>query len=1114
MDLEIALNDGPTKIIALTTISKAPDCSSLRTALKPLGPSTFPRGLFVILFSFAVLHAPLAIAQTGSASLSGTIVDRQGGLVPDARVSIVNTDTNATFDTKTNKAGVYNAPSLSPGRYRILVSKEGFKQIDLREVVLNTQDSVNRNFTLDVGGTSETVVVNANAEHMPTDDPALGLLVNRDFIENMPLNGRSLQDLIDLAPGVVSNGQSQTGNAGSFSVNGQRDDSNYYTVDGVAANLNPVALGGNGDLRGLGGVLPAQTALGTTQSLISVDALQEFKIQTAGYSAENGRQPGGQIELTSRSGTNSIHGSLYDYFRNEALDANSWYFNHNAIPRQQERQNDFGGTIGGPLEIPHVYNGRNKTFYFVSYEGLRLKVPNFSGVLNVPSMELRQFAATSVQPFLSASPLPNGPANGDECALSLGYTFSCTAQWTAGYSDPSSIDSMSFRVDQVIGSKTQLFARYSDTSSFSAFHNYGSELDAQTNNMHTWTFGAATGLRPNLTDELRFNYSVSGGEGSYTPVSLGGAVPYSKDLVVPSPYTSEEGAAGEIFMLIPGSNYFYTPIYYLGNLRQRQYNLLDGLTWTKGNHAWKFGADFRRLSPQYNPSLYYTDLQLLSIQEIQQGYASAAYVGANRDARPTFTNLSLYAQDHWKLTPRLTLDYGLRWEFNPAPGASDGVYPLALTSSNLATATIAPSGTPQYRTVYHDFAPRLGFAFNVVASQSHPLVLRAATGIFFDTGQALGADGYHNYPFNGFIQVPSASFPIVAAEVPPPSLNLSPVKPYPFLNGISDPNLKLPYTEQWNISLDQGLGAKNTFTLAYIGNEGKKLLFNTQYGQNGTPYPPNPAFTSFNFVNNAASSSYNAFQVQDQGYVITDMQLIASYSWSHAIDNASSDNLSGNFAPRRGNSVFDLRQVFNAAVNYKVRGSGSSRFVRALTDGWLVVGRFAAQTGPPFDVYADFYTLDDGSSAYITPDRVPGVPLYLHNVPGVLGGWGLNPAAFTGLIGDGRTPPGTIPVGANGVPLREGTLGRNYLHGPNFWNLNAGIQRNFPIHEKLTLNFRVDAFNIFNHPNASWENVDTYLPDTTFGMAGGGSVATFGNANSLYATGSPRSLQLELKLQF
>jgi hypothetical protein len=1053
-------------------------------------------------FLATLLPLFLAIAaHAQSAQLSGEVRDESKAVVPVAAITLRNLNTGIVRTTTTNANGMYVFTFIDPGNYKIIIEKQNFQTVIQTDIVLSTAQSAVLNFTLKLGPMSETITVNANAEHMPTDNPAVGLLVNRDFVESTPLNGRSFQDLIALAPGAVTSTNSVTG---GFSINGQHDNSNYYTVDGVAANLNP-----NPSFQPAqwsAGTLSSQTALGTTQALVSVDALQEFKIQTSGYTAEYGRQPGGQIELTTRSGTNDIHGSLFDYFRNDALDANDWFAKQQGIPRQPERQNDFGGTIGGPVEVPMFFNGKDHTFYFVSYEGLRLTEPQFSGIRDVPTAAFRQFAASGLQPFLNSVPLPNVAGhltNGDQCAASVGQTFSCTGEWAGGYSNPSDLDSISLRVDQVVGSKLQLFVRYFDTPSKQVNRSFGTQLAITKSSSHGWTLGTTERVSSNLVDELRFNYSASHGVSGNNPVAFDGALPYAKSLVIPPQYApGSTPSQGQVVIIAPGAKSSQVPIaaYAEAVNQQQQYNLVDGLSFTRNTHTLKFGADYRRLMPLYNPAQYSSLFLLLSVAKIQQGVSDVAFIGASQKAHPIFNNLSLYAQDHWRLASRFTLDYGVRWEFNPAPGASDGLYPLALTTSSWVTTQLAPPGTPQYRTIYHNFAPRFGFAYQVGALASHTLVIRTGFGIFYDTGQAQGAEGYAAYPFRVSNVLSNISFPISAASIVPPPLNSPLVAPYPNINAISDPNLKLPYTEQWNLSADLGLSARNTLTVSYVGNVGRKLLFSQEYTNLSSV---NPAFTDAVFVSNAGSSSYNALQVQDQGYVAPGLQLIASYTWAHALDNSSTDN--NGFPPIRGNSDNDIRHVLNAALNYQIPGGGNNAFARALIKGWSVDSRFTAQTGYPVDVNQGSYLLPNSVSALIRPDLVPSAGVYLHNAPGALGGWALNPTAFSPVPTDPNT----------GAPLRQGTLGRNFIHGPGFWNLNEAVQRNFTLHERLRLIFRAEAFNIFNHPNAG--NIDNCLCDSSFGQSHPpqqGGVPSIGVPNRLYATGGARSLQLLLKLQF
>jgi len=1029
--------------------------------------------------------------QTGTATLSGTIMDPSGKVVPGADVSITNVDTGVARETKTNGDGIYVLPALQPGRYRVIVTKPGFKQVALTDVTLNTQDSVSRNFNLEVGAVSETVTVTGtNGMWSTTDSPAVGTLVTRDFVENMPLNGRSFQDLIALTPGTVSSATSQVG--GTFNVNGQRDDANNFMVDGVSANVNAGA-----GAQGMAGVIPSATALGTTQSLLSVDAMQEFRIETSGYTADSGRQPGGQVQLTSRSGTNDWHGTAFDYLRNTVFDANNWFANQQRIPRLPEHQNDFGGTLGGPVVLPKVYNGKDRTFFFFSYEGLRLLLPNFLQTV-VPTQAFRTAAAPAVQPFLNAFPLPNGPNNtSDGCTVDGTPTgTACDAQFNAGYDNPSSINAFSIRVDQDWGQKVRLFVRYGDTPSKSITRlSPGNAVAPTTLNTRSLTFGASTSIRQEIINDLRFNYSYSGSVQSAYLDNFGGAVPFPESLVVPPQYLNGVTSGGAGFFLSGSAISGGVGVGTNTSSTQTQYNIVDGLSLVSGTHAVKLGVDYRRLQPEFAESSYHGFLYFTSVAQVQQG-TPGDFLQASKAVYPTFWNLSLYAQDRWKATPRITVDYGLRWEFNPPPGEANGLFPVAVTQvNNLSNLQVAPVGTSPYHARYLNFAPRLGISWNVIPSQHHALVVRAGSGLYFDTGQAQWAASYTSTlpPFGNTLFLPTISLPVSAAEVPPPSIPTSPVgPPYEGLTTM-DPNLKLPYTIEYNLSADFGLSQRNTLTMSYVGNEAHRLLFTGQY-QN----LPNVAFLAL--TNNAGASSYNALQLQDRGYVAPGLEVLASYTWAHAIDNVSSDYSGfGTVAPIRGNSNNDIRHTLNLAMNYEIPGARSNSFLRALTLGWLLSNRFTAQSGFPFGVTQGTYSDALFHTFSIYPDLVRGVPLYLHGTVGVPDGWQLNPAAFN-----------PVPLNPDGSPVRQGDLPRNFLRAPGFWNLNTAIQRTFPIHERLKLVFRSEAFNLFNHP--SFTCVDTFIPSPQFGQLF--CTQTIGVANPLYATGSPRSFQLMLKLQF
>jgi hypothetical protein len=507
---------------------------------------------------------------------------------------------------------------------------------------------------------------------------------------------------------------------------------------------------------------------------------------------------------------------------------------------------------------------------------------------------------------------------------------------------------------------------------------------------------------------------------------------------------------------------------------------------------------------------YFSAAILTNLLDIQNGLATYLRTSATAPGQPVFNNLSLYAEDHWRISSRLSIDCGLRWEFNPAPGPSNGHYPAVLTSSNLATAALAPAGTAPYKTAYDHFAPRFGFAWNAIPSAQHALTVRGGFGIFFDTGQQVIGNAYASaYPFAAsnptLNEVP---LPLSDTVLAPPSLNFPLTPPYPSLGGMTSPNLTMPYTEQWNLSIDETLGTRNALTVSYVGNEGKKLLFTGDY-QGGAKYPINPDFVNgITYTYNGSRSNYNALQVQDRGRIANGLDLVGSFTWAHALDNSSSD-YAGLPSPFYGNSDNDLRKVLNLALNYQSPTAGSSRLVRALTGGWVVANRFSTQSGYPLNIFEAYgVPLPNGGFQNYLPDLVPGVPIYLHgraadvNGQPVPGSWRLNAAAFAPVPTDPTT----------GIPIRQGTLGRNYLRNPPFWALNTAVQRSFPIREQLRLIFRAEAFNIFNHPNLS--SPDTGLSDSTFGQLIGGVVTTTGSGNQLYSMGAARSLQLSLKLQF
>src|SRR5438270_1214655 len=371
-------------------------------------------GIVIAVLSLSLI----GFGQTTSATIMGRVLDPSKAAVVGADVQATNVDTGSTYKGATNGIGLFSIPGVAPGNYRLSVTKPGFRSIVKPDVVLHLQEVVQLNFDLPGGSASEVITVEAGESMINTQDATVSTVIDQTYVKNMPLNGRSFQDLILLTPGIVTQssqsvlnnlaGSAGLGMSGEFSVNGQRAESNNYTVDGASANLGATPGVFMITSAGASGSLPGATALGTTQALVSVDDLQEFRVQSSTYSAEYGRNPGGQFTFETKSGTNQWHGTAYDYLRNGFFDSQDWFNDFFGQKEPVLRQNDFGGTLGGPVRIPHVYDGKDKSFFFVSYEGLRLTSPQPTTVSSVPDPTTRASAPAPLNQVMNAFPMSNG----------------------------------------------------------------------------------------------------------------------------------------------------------------------------------------------------------------------------------------------------------------------------------------------------------------------------------------------------------------------------------------------------------------------------------------------------------------------------------------------------------------------------------------------------------------------------------------------------------------------------------------------------------------------------------------------------------------------------------
>lgn len=1043
------------------------------------------RNTLAVLFASALSLTTFA----QNAQFQGRVTDPSQAVVAGAEVRIFNQATGVERKVKTNHDGLYIAPFVSPGTYQIYVQAPGFSTVSSNPLVLTVGQTLVFDVQLKVGTASQEVTVDSGSQMLNTTDATVSTVVDRKFVENMPLNGRSLQSLISLAPGVVQTPipyGSNPGNSGEFSVNGQRTESNYYTVDGVSAN---VGVGDNGTWSaGASGSTPSQTALGTTQSLASIDALQEFRLNTSTYSAEYGRTPGGQISFQTRSGTDQLHGTVFDYLRNDTLDANNW-FNDHTVPitrKTAERQNDFGGTVGGPIFIPHLYDGHRHSFFFYSYEGLRLTVPTPATTTEVPSVSLRQSTASGLQAFVNAFPVP--PPSGSDVPGATGLSY-----FTGAYSLPSNLDTHSIRLDHSFNSQTQIFGRYSNSTSSSESRTTGNlaQLSDTAFVARTVTAGMTHAFGGQAYNDARFNYSWTSNRTNGSIDSFGGATPSTLENFLPKTTTPYTQFAAFIFWgTDPGIDLVDF------NEMQTQLNLVDSQQFTLGRHSLKCGVDYRHLvstvfSNQFVATLIYSTPQQL--QNNSAGTASITTSGAV-PPEPIYNQISSFCQDEWKATPSTTISVGLRWDVNPPPTNGNGRIPPVLNQiNNLATAQLAPDGTPEWNTDYAGLAPRFGLATQLHKAPGKETVLRLGVGNFLDTGTTLGSIGFKYLGFASKQSYSGLSFPFADSvySLPAPST----AAPYNQSVVGYDRNLKLPYTLQWNVSLEQALGSSRSFTLGYIGSAGRRLLTGTF----NNPKTINTAFSAGNgayIVTNGAWSNYHSLQAKFIQDLSHGLQILASMTWSHSIDNRSSSFI--NYQPLlKANSDFDIRENFQAAVTYNAPSPKEHALLRSVAGGWAVDMRVFARTAAPVDIYGSSYIAADGTQQYARPNVLAGVPLYVYGAKDVIpGGKKFNFAAFQAVTGT------------------QGDAPRNFLSGFGATEVDSAIRRDLHVGDDLHIQFRAEAFNIFNHSNFGAIYNTMTAGSSQFGMAYNTLNVALKNQSSLYEQGGPRSLQLALKLLF
>ena len=1012
-------------------------------------------GLIAVLGAVLVGGQPVAAQRY--ASLTGHVLDTSGGGISGAVVTVTNQDTGFRHSAESEVGGAYLVGPLEPGIYKVTVRKEGFRTLVRFGMPLTEARAVAADFVLPVGSILETVTVEGTPSPLDREDAAPETGFEHEEISRMPLNGGGLLQLLDAVPGTNITPATR-GEAGQFTTAGQRPNTNYFTVDGVSAN-NGITAGGI-PAQSTAGTLPAVSAFGSLDSLISPEVVDEFSIRTSSTGAEMGRLPGAQIAITSQSGSNQWHGALAYQWRNEILAANDWFANAAGINRGAARLNETSETLGGPLRA-------NRTFLFLSFQHLDLVQP-YVWNQPVPSLAARQTAAAWVQPVLGIYPAPN-----------QGLLTAGIGDWAGRSEQPASLTAGSVRLDQAVGSRVSLFGRYSDAPSdnqFGAFQVNRIDLRFQ-----TLTLGLTARPSARTTVTVRANESQSsayslwnGGGGATGPGCQLQPLTTSLLHVTEGCDYLVRFTIGGIGQLVSGDE---------GSRLQRQFQTTGSLAVHLARHDAQVGADYRRVVAIRHDAtaalgVIADDVAALQTQQNLWVARSAAV-----DESAGVTEVSLWVQDTWRAATRLTLTAGLRWEFSPPPVpdpttnfldyATKSVVPFSQISTQCC-----PAVTALWPTSHRDFAPRLGLAWRITGNGK--TVLRAGGGLYYDSSMSIAADSINGGPLS------VASY-IGATGLYPSELS------YAFL-----PNLRLPAAAQWNVALERALGTHDTFSAGYVGSAGYDLI-RREVGGAGSSATSWIALTT-----NNGHSAYHAFEAQYRRRFTGGLNGLASYTWSHAIDNDSSDAFllwAGFATPAdRGASDFDLRHSFTGTLSYTVPQIPPEKGWRRMAGGWSASMILRARSGFPITVLeSEEYTGITLTNAF-RPLLLLGQPLWLAD-PNAPGGRRMNDAAYF-----------LMPTG------QQGNLGRNAISGFGMMQLDAALSRDFALRERVALEFRIDAFNALNHPN--FADPVRYLDNPLFGqsssmlnmMLGTGSPGS--GLSPVLQTGGPRSLQAGVKWQF
>lgn len=692
----------------------------------------------------------------------------------------------------------------------------------------------------------------------------------------------------------------------------------------------------------------------------------------------------------------------------------------------------------------------------------------------VPDANLRNNAPSALQGILNAFPLPTAG----------GVDYGSLAEFIQSYSVPSKVDSVSVRVDHTFSPKLVAFFRFGNTPSLSTTRSLSS-LTTQHINAQTYTLGIMSQFSSNGANEFRLGYADGSSFVNGILDSFGGATPI--DLATAMGVGGYTSPQPEFEIYIPSVGLSLIQTLNARN-EQHQWNITDAASLTSGHHQLKFGIDFRQIRSPIQPASPLAGAIFESAASVLTNSADIVLLYKYETATPVFNEFAAFAQDEWKLLPRLNISIGLRWEVDPPPTEAHGNDPYTLLGNvnNPSTLALAPQGTPLWQTTYYNFAPRLGIVWQAHNQPGRETIVRAGGGVFFDTDDEFATQGFSGLGFSASNFVFGAPVPATADQL---AFSTTPSAPYTSATVYAFPaHLQLPYTLQWNTSVQQALGKEQAVTFTYVASNGRRLLEQQLLSVNSF----NPNFASVAYLASGITSNYQSLQVQFQRSMSHGIQALASYTWSHSIDYGSQAEED---AVERGNSDYDVRHNFQGGLSWDFPIRPGSGFRTSMTNGWGLDARVMARTGFPITLQGNYLTdPSTGRQYYTSVDLATNEPIYLYSSQ-YPGGRALNPAAFL------------LPAGTD-----QGNAPRNFVRAFGASQLNLALRRDFRLHDALHLQFRAESFNLLNHPNFGY--VDPYLTDITFGKAIQTLNTSLGTVASQYQQGGPRSMQFALKLLF